>query len=237
MFSESAALYDLIYSQFKDYRAETARLAAEIRRAHPRARTVLDVACGTAEHARLLTAEHGFAVDGLDLDPAFVAIARGKLPNASVFEGDMTTFSIPRRYDAVICLFSSIGYVRTLDNVLRALERFRAHLAPEGVVLVEPWFAPDVLQPGRVSINTAESGDLKVARMSHMEVDGRISRLRFEYLVGRAGGIEHLVELHELGLFTTDEMLGCFHRAELSATHEPQGLAGRGLFTARQRSS
>jgi ubiquinone/menaquinone biosynthesis C-methylase UbiE len=69
MFSASAELYDLVYSGFKDYAAETAQLVALIRQAHPQARTVLDVACGTGEHARLLVEQHGFEVDGLDLDP------------------------------------------------------------------------------------------------------------------------------------------------------------------------
>jgi len=233
MFTESAELYDLIYSSFKNYSEEAAALAALIRREHPNARTVLDVACGTAEHARLLAGDHGFAVDGLDLDPAFVRIARGKLPRGAVYEGDMTSFALSRRYDVVQCLFSSIGYVRTLENVRRALERFRDHLAPGGIVLVEPWFAPGVMQAGRVSINTAESNDVRVARMAHTEVEGRLSRVRFEYLVGRPTGIEHATEVHELGLFTTDEMLDCFRHAGLVATHDPRGVDGRGLFLAR----
>jgi SAM-dependent methyltransferase len=232
MFTESAALYDLIYSTFKDYAAETTALAALIRREHPRAKTILDVACGTAEHARLLSRDHGFDVDGLDLDPSFVRIARGKL-RGDIYEGDMTTFTLPRRYDVVQCLFSSIGYVRTLDNVRRACERFREHLAPGGIVLVEPWFAPGVLEHGRIAINTAESHDVRVARMAHTEVDGRLSRIRFEYLVGRPSGIEHAVEIHELGLFTTDEQLRAFADAGLRATHDPVGVDGRGLFVAR----
>jgi SAM-dependent methyltransferase len=194
---------------------------------------VLDVACGTAEHGRLLAEEHGFAVDGLDLDPAFVAIARRKMPNGSVFEGDMTSFAIPGAYDVIVCLFSSIGYVRTLDNVRRTLARFRAHLAEGGVMLVEPWFPPGVLEAGRVSVNTAEADGLRVVRMSHVEVEHRLSRLRFEYLVGRPSGIQHLVETHELGLFTTEEMIQCFERAGASAIHDPEGLDGRGLFIAR----
>jgi uncharacterized protein YndB with AHSA1/START domain len=145
----------------------------------------------------------------------------------------MTSFALPRRYDVILCLFSSIGYVRTLENVRRTLERFRAHLADGGIVLVEPWFAPGVLQPGRVSIHTAESPGVSVARMSHAEVEDRLSRLRFEYLIGRPAGIEHVVELHELGLFTTGEMLDCFRGAGLHATHDPKGLIGRGLFVAR----
>ncbi len=233
MFTASAALYDLVYSSFKNYAAEAVEIAERIRRLHPRARTVLDVACGTAEHARLLTEEHGFDVDGVDLDPAFVRLARLKLPRGTVFEGDMTSFGLPRRYDVVLCLFSSIGYVRTLEGLGRALTRFRLHLADGGIALVEPWFAPGVLVSGRVSVRTAESEDVTVARMTRVEVDDRISRLRFEYLVGRASGIEHASEMHELGLFTVEETLAAFREAGLDATHDPNGPSGRGLYLAR----
>ncbi len=208
-------------------------LAASIRRTHPRARTVLDVACGTGEHARSLAEEHGFEVDGLDLDPAFVQIARRKLTRGTVYQGDMTSFQLPRRYDVVLCLFSSIGYVRTLENVRRTFDRFRTHLAEGGLTLVEPWFAPGVLQHGTVGMKTAKREDVSVARMSHMQVEGRLSRVRFEYLIGRPGGIAHASELHELGLFTTEETLECFRRAGLQATHDPKGPADRGLFVAR----
>jgi len=233
MFSASADLYDLVYSSFKDYPVEATELAALIRRIHPRAITVLDVACGTAEHARLLHEVHGFDVDGLDLDPSFVRIARTKLRDGSVFEADMTSFSLSERYDVITCLFSSIGYVKTLDNVQRALESFRAHLAPGGTVIVEPWFPPGVLQNGRISVNTAESPDVKVCRMAHTEIDGRLSRLRFDYLIGRASGIEHASEVHELGVFSTEEMMECFRKAGLDAEHDEKGPSGRGLFVAR----
>lgn len=233
MFSPSAEFYDLLYSGFKDYPAEAAQLADLIRGAQPNARTILDAACGSGEHARLLAEKHGFAVDGLELDPAFVRIAQGKLPAGTVFEADMTTFELPRRYDVILCLFSSIGYVRSLENVVRTLTRFRDHLAPNGLVIVEPWFAPGVLQPGRISINSAEADGVTVCRMSHLEIDGRISRLRFEYLIGRATGIERASEVHELGLFTTEEMRDCFRAAGLQADHHARGLSDRGLFVAR----
>ena len=233
MFSASADLYDLIYSSFKDYPVEATELAALIRRVHPRANTVLDVACGTAEHARLLHEVHGFAVDGLDLDPSFVRIARTKLRDGTVHEGDMTSFSLPERYDVVQCLFSSIGYVRTLDNVQRALDCFRAHLAPGGIIIVEPWFPPGVLEHGRVGVNTAETPEVKVCRMVYTDVEGRRSRLRFEYLIGRSTGIERASEIHELGLFSTEEMMDCFRRAGLSPEYDAKGPSGRGLFVAR----
>jgi ubiquinone/menaquinone biosynthesis C-methylase UbiE len=233
MFSHSAALYDLIYSQFKDYAAEAAAIAARVRAAHPHAKQLLDVGCGTGEHARLLAERHGFRVDGLDLDPALVRIARDKVPSGTFHVADMTDFDLGRSYDAVLCLFSSIGYLRTLDNVRRALASFRRHLAPGGVAIVEPWFTPEVIMPNHVHIATAESEAVTVCRMGHTEVEGRISRLRLDYLIGRAEGIEHVGETHELGLFTVEEMLASFHAAGFTVEHDPEGLIGRGLYVAR----
>ena len=233
MFTASAELYDLIYSRFKDYPAEATQVAALIRAAHPHAKRILDVACGTAEHARLLTRDHGFQVDGLDLDPGFARVAREKLPDATVFEADMVDFALPGRYDIVLCLFSSIGYLRSLENVERALGRFRAHLAEGGLVVVEPWFAPGVLEDGRVMATVAEGKDVTVCRMSHLEIDDRLSRINFEYLIGRPTGVKHAAEVHELGLFTVEEMLGCFRGAGLNAQYDPQGPFDRGLYIAR----
>ncbi|NUP08852.1 MAG: methyltransferase domain-containing protein [Polyangiaceae bacterium] len=213
--------------------AEAAHLAATIRAAHPEARSLLDVACGTAEHARLLVEMHGFEADALDLHPAFVDIARKKLPLGAVYEADMATFALEARYDVILCLFSSIGYLRSLENVRSALGRFRAHLKPNGVVLVEPWFPPGVLVEGRVSTRTVKTPELSICRMSFPQIACRLSHLHFHYLIGRAGLVEHTHEVHTLGLFTTDEMLQCFQDAGLKAEYDPVGPYGRGLFVAR----
>ena len=232
MFSASAEFYDLIYSAFKDYEAEAAQIANLLRHLNPRCRTVLDVACGTGEHARLLAAD-GFAVDGLDLDPAFVRIARQKHTAGRFFEADMSDFHLPHRYDAVTCLFSSIGYLRTLDRVARALTCFRAHLAPGGVIVVEPWFAPGVLDPARVARNAAEANGIRIDRVSHVEVEGRLSRLRFDYQITDGTGSRRASEVHELGLFTSSELLEAFRSAGLEADYDPKGLTDRGLYAAR----
>ena len=102
MFNMSAEFYDLIYSTFKDYVGESAQIASLLRQLNPDCQTVLDVACGTGEHARLL-ATHGFVVDGLDLDPAFVHIAEQKHRAGRFFVADMSDFHLGHRYNAVLC--------------------------------------------------------------------------------------------------------------------------------------
>ena len=231
MYTESAAFYDLIYSTFKDYPGETARIAELLRGLHPRCRTVLDVASGTGEHARLL-AGLGFVVDGVDLDPAFVRIASQKHPAGRFFEGNMSDLRLPYRYDAVLCLFSSIAYLKTLDLVTRTLIRFREHLEPGGVILVEPWYPPDALDTTRVARHTGEANGVRVSRVSRIEAEDRLSRFIFDYEITDQTGTRHAHEVHELGLFTTAELLQAFRAAGLDATHDPKGLSDRGLFAA-----
>jgi SAM-dependent methyltransferase len=233
VFSQSAELYDLIYSSFKDYSQEAGQIAALLRKVHPECHTILDVACGTGEHAHLLATHHGFAVDGIDLDPAFVRIAQAKHPRGQFHQADMVAFRLGQRYDAVLCLFSSIGYVRTQPNLHQALAGFREHLAPGGVVVVEPWFAPGVMEHGRTETLTVDGPGLRVVRVSHTEIQGRVSRVRFDYEIRGPGGVRYANELHELGLFTPEEMLESFEANGLAAEHDSQGLMGRGLFVAR----
>jgi len=70
--------------------------------------------------------------------------------------------------------------------------------------------------------------------MSHTEIDGRIHRIHFQYLVATKDGIEHLTEMHELGIFSKEEMLECFAKVGLEVEFDIKGLFGRGMYIARK---
>jgi hypothetical protein len=101
------------------------------------------------------------------------------------------------------------------------------------VIVVEPWFPPGGLDTSRVTKNIGEGEGVRVSRTSRVAVDGRMSRLFFEYEIENAAGVRHASEVHELGLFTTGEMLDAFRQAGLEVDHDPKGLSDRGLFVAR----
>jgi SAM-dependent methyltransferase len=165
--------------------------------------------------------------------PVLVGIAEQKHRAGRFFGADMTDFRLPQRFDAVICLFSSIGYLRSLDRVTQALARFRDHLTPAGVIIVEPWFAPGMLEAGRTTRKTGEGNGVTVCRVSYVEIDGTISRLHFEYEITDARGTRYTSEVHELGLFSVEELLRVFSEAGLRAEYTPEGLTDRGLYIAR----
>lgn len=233
MFDQSADLYDLFYD-WKDYRAEAERVRQLIDERVPGAETLLDVACGTGVHLQHLR-ERFPAAEGLDIDEGLLSVARGRLPDAPLHRGDMRGFDLGRTFDAVTCLFSSIGYVRSADGLRDAIATMARHLAPRGVLIVEPWLTPSTFDPSRLGRMVAvERPDLQAVRVNASRVDGTVSILEFHYLVARPGSIEHRSETHALGLFTQDEMRAAFESAGLQVEHDPDGLMGRGLWIAHR---
>lgn len=228
-YERAAEFYDLLYSKEKDYVAEARLLESLIRRVCPSAESILDVGCGTGSHARSLL-DLGFKVDGIDLEPAFVEIARLKCPEGSFEVGDMVDFALDRRYDVVTCLFSAIGYVLTEARLRSAIRSMREHLDPGGVLLVDPWFEPGKLTDGWITTVAGHQPGLSAVRMSRIVVDDAVSRLECEYLVGTPAGIDHRAEIHELGIFTQVQMEDAFRAAGFSVAREPEGLRARGIY-------
>jgi SAM-dependent methyltransferase len=234
-FVDSPQLYDAIY-RFKNYAREAARLRHTIERFVPAASTILDVACGTGEHARFL--KDYYAVDGMDINEEYLGAARLKNPSGAYLQADMLDFDLGRTYDVVTCLFSAIGIVRSFERLERAVACMVRHVRPGGALIVEPWFTPDNWCPGAPLILMGEIGAEKVYRMSICAAQEQSSVLLYNYLRCTPRGIEHYSARIELGLFTRDEMTWAFESAGLSVRYDPTGLMGRGLYVGlRSRQS
>lgn len=231
-YSQAAEFYDLLYQNDKDHAAEATLLGKLIRELNPAAATLLDVGCGTGSHARAFI-DSGFTVDGIDLEPAFVELARTKCPEGTFWVGDMAALEVPRRYDVVTCLFSAIGYVHTEDELRKTIAGMSAALNPGGVLIVDPWFEPGQLTHGWISVLVGKGDDVTVCRMSRTLVEGTVSRMEFEYLIGRPSGIERRRETHSLSLFTQPQMEAAFTEAGLAVTRKPAALRTRGLYVAQ----
>lgn len=228
MYTKSAAFYDAIYS-FKKYPAEAAQLH-EIISKHKLSsgNRLLDVACGTGMHIQALRTL-GYEATGVDLEDDLLAIAREKNPGVRFYRGDMIDFDLGATFDIVTCLFSAIGYVRTVDRMKRAVANMAGHLVPGGVLIVEPWYPPGfpLKALGQLSVDLPE---LKLARIVNTQIIGTSYIGHFHYLIGKPDGVEYLVERHELGLFSIQEHRNAFESAGLETTHDPKGLIGRGLW-------
>jgi len=229
VYTRTQRYYDAVYS-WKNYAAEAAKILEIIDAHFPEgAGALLDVACGTGAHLELLRGH--LPVEGIDLDPAMVALARARNPGVTIEVGDMLDFDLGRKFAVVICMFSSIGYLAGEVPLRAAILNFAHHLRPGGLLLVEPWLDPDTYTARALpDLFTVELDDLKIARMSRVERYGDRTSIRFDYLVGSGDGVEHIAEEHLTWLFTRRQYEDAFRSARLAVRYDPEGVDGRGLY-------
>src|SRR4029077_4333445 len=122
-----------------------------------------------------------------------------------------------------------IGYMTSVRQLNRAVANMAGHLTPGGVLVVEGWFTPRMWESGRVGAEAAVEGGLAVCRAVRSTKQGRLSEMEMHYLLATSKGIEHVVEIHRMGLFTPDQYRRALNAAGLR-TRTARGLSGRGLY-------
>ena len=236
MFTKTARFYDAVYAAIgKDYESEARELNRLIERMVPNAWFLLDAGCGTGGHLPYFSRR--FETHGIDADSEMVAIVRRRYPTLEVQHSDMVTFSSDRYYDAITVLCSAIAYTRTIDRFYAAIENLAHHLAPGGILIVEPFVEPQYYHSGCFPTVFVDLPDLKIARMCEAKRVDDLAVIDFHYLVSTTAGVEYHTERHRLGLFSLDVYRDAFLSAGLSfrviANETPTPTFTRGLYVGR----
>lgn len=228
LYGAHADLYDALYA-FKDYAAEARTLRQlALRHAKRPCRTLLDVACGTGAH--LAEFARWYRCVGVDRSGPMLRAARRRLPRMPLHRGSMSGFRLHRRFDVVTCLFSSIGYESTARRRRKALANLARHVAPGGVLLVEPWLGPRSFQAPYISLQSAERTGLKLVRLTSCRRARQLSILEMHYAYVRPGRPpQSFDETHRLLLTAPAELLADLRAAGLRPRWVAGGLTGRGI--------
>jgi ubiquinone/menaquinone biosynthesis C-methylase UbiE len=199
MWDDLAKFYDLEY-EWKDYKKESAQVHKLIfKNKKSKGKELLDVACGTGNHIPYLKKHYN--VTGTDLNFAMLKEARKKFLKIKFFQGDMVNFYINKEFDVVVCLFASIGYVRTYANLEKTIKTFSRHLKEGGVAIIEPFVHPNFYKTGNIHTLVSRKKEVHIVRMNVSEKKKDRAILDFHFLVGTKKGVKYIKDRHELGLF------------------------------------
>jgi len=105
-----------------------------------RPRTILDIACGTGSTAILL-AEKGYLMSGTDRAREMLLSAREKAEKCGfhlhLWQQDMKQLAVARPYDAALCLYDSINYITTEEDMKQVFTRVSESLVPHGMFIFD----------------------------------------------------------------------------------------------------
>ncbi len=191
-------------------------LSAQIARRCPRARTWLDLCCGTGSLLKL-ACEHGYEAVGLDRSPHQLRFARKNAPQARLVQADIRSFALRRKFDVVTCLFDSLNYVTDLGEVERVFLNVRRHLAGRGL------FAFDVntVEGHRLAWRgtwVRRGADCTVIGESSCDERTRLAHLRLTGFVKQGRLYRQFQEQHVQRSYTREEMDRLLARAGFAFT-------------------
>jgi len=133
LYHDTAKYYDLLESK-KQITSEMNFLAKHLKKA--KARTVLDVACGTGIYLVGLK-KKGFYVEGLDLSESMLKEAKKKDHKIKLYNKDMSSFRISKKYDSAMCLSSSLASLPNFSLIKKTLKNIFNHLNSNGIFILD----------------------------------------------------------------------------------------------------
>jgi predicted TPR repeat methyltransferase len=131
-YDQFAKFYDAVMGE----PTETATLLeALIQEFHPDAKRLLELACGTGTVLKHL--RHTYQIVGLDLSEGMLAVARRNVPDATFYQGDMSTFSLPESFDVILCVFDSVNHLSTWAQWQNLFRQVNRHLDAHGLFIFD----------------------------------------------------------------------------------------------------
>ena len=209
-----AEYYNIFY-QDKAYEQEAAFVQSCLQRfGDGSVERLLELACGTGRHAFELE-NLGYELIATDYSPDMLTSAKQSAEalgsKVDFRQADMRDFQIPEApFDAIVCLFDSIGYVQTNEAIADVLSNVYKHLRPGGLFVFEFWHAAAMLNgfdPLRVKRWPVDGGELLRISETELEPDKQLAHVTYTiYDLEEAGSYTQLQETQTNRYFLKGEM-------------------------------
>lgn len=160
---DDGELYDVLMAGF-DHDLNCFRALAREARG-----PVLDLPCGTGR-VLLPLLQEGIDIEGVDLSAAMLVRLRQKAGTLRLqprlHQASMTDFQLDRQFALILCACNSFAHNLTTEDQLESLRRFREHLLPSGLLVIDSFF------PGKDYVITDQlrvlEGEVTDPRTGHL---------------------------------------------------------------------
>ncbi|NIQ05932.1 MAG: class I SAM-dependent methyltransferase, partial [Candidatus Korarchaeota archaeon] len=201
IYGKFAKYYEKIYSE-RTYQKEVDFVESLLKK-HEIGGKIPDVGCGTGKHVKLLK-EKGHVVKGMDKSEEMLEIARENVKDVEFIKGDIKNFTTSEKFDTILCLFTTMNYNKTIEEVQKTLQNFYNALGRKGVVIFDIGLTEEASGGPGLTVFTAD--ELQIARVAIWRPRGNMMHATFLLLVKDHGEVDFEVGKHLLSLLNLEQI-------------------------------
>ncbi len=209
--AELAKYYDVMH-QYRNYDKECSFANNLIKRKVPEARRVLDICCGTGEHATRM-AHLGYEVTGVDQSQDMLDIAVDKVVASGLsidfICADVFELGIKEEFEVAYCLGYTFLYMTTYPDVRRFLKAVKNALLPRGLFIVDFINGPSLIKDFNKDEFIYRHKSVTIRQHDRWSLDNRrgVKHLDFAYeIIDDDGRVQKISAEEDLRIFYDDEV-------------------------------
>lgn len=212
MFTNELANYYDAMRTHRDYDKEARFADSLIQKYCPGTERVLDLCCGTGEHALKMTGL-GYEVTGIDLSQDMLDIAGKKMEKAGVsidyICADVCEFKTADKFMAAYCLGFTFLYMTTHQKAIDFFNAVNNALVPGGVFIVDfinGWSIADEWHKDKTSYRF-DDATIFLSELAALDRKNRLKHVEFQYLIDEHNGqIKTVFAEENLRIYFEDEV-------------------------------
>lgn len=231
-YSVLADIYDIVMSDV-DYETWADYIDEIILMHQPKARSILELACGTGTIALSLEELDCYEITATDGSPDMIRIARKKAKKASS-KIDFQTMNfldlkLEKTFDVVYMVFDSINYLHTKDEILQLHREVKKILNPGGIFIYDFTTPRNSRKAIRFLNNESKTigSQYRYRRGSSFHAKKRVHTNLFhiERLDEESGEVkEKFEEEHQQKIYTLEEIQSIVKKSEFSILEAYDGF-------------
>jgi len=207
LYNELAQYYDF-FSPIDRIVTEVEFIYGELGNVIAASPKVLELGCGTGRYLAELAAK-GFQPYGIDISRNMLQIARRRVPDAMLIDGDFTDSRVLKRFEPcelVIALSVVLMYVPNIEIIEDIFRSIYERLVPGGLFVFDLWkWYPTTGGSYLGKYNAAETG-LTAMRAMEWTPKGALLESRDCFIIDDGHATHVAFDKHQLTLFDVDAL-------------------------------
>ena len=208
---ELAKYYDAMRTH-RDYSKEARFADSLIRKHYPGAERVLDLCCGTGEHAINMT-KLGYEVTGIDLSQDMLTIGTKKAEklelSVNFSYGDVNELKIKEKFRAAYCLGYTLLYMTTHRAAMNFFNAVNKALDPGGIFIVDfinGWSIEKEWHKDKATYRF-DDATIFLSEQATLDRKNRLKHVEFQYLIDNHNGqVKTVFAEEDLRIYFEDEV-------------------------------